>query len=105
GVRFVLAESFERIHRSNLVGMGVLPLEFKRGENAASHGLTGREVFAVRGAGAGITPGQDATVDVTREDGSMASFVVTVRIDAAAEVEYFQAGGILRLVLRQMLAR
>ncbi|MEA2558481.1 MAG: aconitate hydratase [Actinomycetota bacterium] len=105
GIRFVLAESFERIHRSNLVGMGVLPLEFKPGESSASHGLTGREVFAVRGVGAGITPGQDATVEVAREDGSTVSFPVTVRVDAAAEVEYFNAGGILRLVLRQMLAR
>jgi aconitate hydratase len=105
GIRFVLAESFERIHRSNLVGMGVLPLEFKPGETSASHGLTGREVFAVRGVGAGITPGQDATIEVAREDGSTVSFPVTVRVDAAAEVEYFNAGGILRLVLRQMLAR
>jgi aconitate hydratase len=104
GVRFVLAESFERIHRSNLVGMGVLPLEFKRGESAASYALTGREVFAVRGAGDGITPGQDATVDVSREDGSTTSFAVTVRVDAAAEVDYYEAGGILRSVLRQMLA-
>jgi aconitate hydratase len=105
GIRFVLAESFERIHRSNLVGMGVLPLEFKPGENSASYALTGREVFAVRGVAAGITPGQDATVEAAREDGSTVSFPVTVRVDAAAEVEYFNAGGILRLVLRQMLAR
>ncbi len=104
GVKWVLAESFERIHRSNLVGMGVLPLEFKQGESAASHGLTGREVFTVRGMAGGISPGQDAAVDVVREDGSAISFGVTVRVDAAAEVEYFEAGGILRLVLRQMLA-
>jgi aconitate hydratase len=105
GVRFVLAESFERIHRSNLVGMGVLPLEFKPGESSASHGLTGREVFAVRGLAGGITPGQDATVEARREDGSTLSFTTVVRVDAAAEVEYFNAGGILRLVLRQMLTR
>jgi Aconitase A len=105
GVRFVLAESFERIHRSNLVGMGVLPLEFKRGESSVSHGLTGREVFAVRGVADGITPGQDATVEARYEDGRMISFTATVRVDAAAEVDYFKAGGILRLVLRQMLER
>jgi len=105
GVKFVLAESFERIHRSNLVGMGVLPLEFKHGQSSASHGLTGREVFTVRGVADGITPGQDATVEARREDSRTISFTVTVRVDAAAEVEYFNAGGILRLVLRQMLAR
>ena len=105
GVKFVLAESFERIHRSNLVGMGVLPLEFKRGQSSASHGITGHEVFAVRGVADGITPGQDATVEARRVDGRTISFTVTVRVDALAEVEYFDAGGILRLVLRQMLAR
>ena len=105
GVRFVLAESYERIHRSNLVGMGILPLEFKLGQSSASHGLTGREVFSVRGVAGSIVPGQDATIDVQREDGTVASFTVTVRVDAAAEVEYFKAGGILRMVLRQMLAR
>jgi aconitate hydratase len=101
GVRFVVAESFERIHRSNLVGMGVLPLQYRAGDSAASLGLTGRETFAVRGLEGGITPGQEATVEATRDDGTTTSFPVTVRIDAGAELEYFKAGGILRLVLSQ----
>ena len=103
GVRFVIAESYERIHRSNLVGMGVLPLQYAAGDSAASLGLTGRETLSVHGLAGGITPGQQATVDVTREDGSTSSFTVTVRIDAPAELDYFRAGGILRMVLRQML--
>jgi aconitate hydratase len=105
GIRFVIAESFERIHRSNLVGMGVLPLQFKAGDSAGSLGLTGREVLAVSGSDGAITPGQDATVTATAEDGSTTSFDVTVRIDAPAEVEYFAQGGLLRMVLRQMLGR
>ncbi len=103
GVRFVLAESYERIHRSNLVGMGVLPLQYAEGESAATLRLTGRETFHVTDLASGIRPGQDATVTVEREDGSQASFLTTVRIDAEAELEYFAAGGILRLVLHQML--
>ena len=105
GVRFVIAESFERIHRSNLVGMGVLPLQFASGDTAASLGLSGREVLSVSGLGEGITPGQDATVTVTREDGTTSSFGVTVRVDAPAEVEYYGQGGLLRMVLRHMLDR
>jgi aconitate hydratase len=103
GVRFVIAESFERIHRSNLVGMGVLPLQFGDGDSAASLGLTGREIYRVEGLDGGITPGQTATVSAVRDDGADRRFEVTIRIDAAAEVEYFRAGGILRLVLSQML--
>ena len=103
GVRFVLAESYERIHRSNLVGMGVLPLQYPDGESAATLNLTGRETFRITGLATGIRPGQEATVTVEREDGSQASFPTTVRIDAEAELEYFGAGGILRSVLRQML--
>ena len=103
GVRFVLAESFERIHRSNLVGMGVLPLQYAPGESAASLGLDGTETFAVRDLAAGITPGQQATVEVSRQDGTSTSFSVTVRIDAAAELEYYTRGGILRMVLGDML--
>jgi len=104
GVRFVLAQSFERIHRSNLVGMGILPLQFRAGESAASHGLGGRETYAIRGLEDGIAPGQEATVEVTRDDGSSISFPVTVRIDAPTEVQIFANGGILPMVLRQMLA-
>ena len=102
GVRFVLAESFERIHRSNLVGMGVLPLQYRPGEGATAHGLTGRESYAVRGLEARITPGQDAVVQVTREDGSTDAFEVTVRIDAPSEATIFANGGILPLVLGEM---
>jgi len=103
GVRFVLAESYERIHRSNLVGMGVLPLQYAEGASAASLGLTGRETFSVRGLGGGPSPGQRATVEAVADDGTATRFDVLVRIDAEAELEYFRAGGILRLVLAQML--
>jgi aconitate hydratase len=103
GVRFVIAETFERIHRSNLVGMGVLPLQYREGDSAGTLGLTGRETFAVRGLGGGITPGQEATVEAVADDGAVTSFPVRVRIDEQAELEYYRAGGILRLVLAQML--
>ncbi len=103
GVRFVLAESYERIHRSNLVGMGVLPLQFAPGESATSLGLTGRETFAVQGLDAGITPGQDVTVEATSEDGAVTAFSARLRVDGPAEVEYMAGGGILQMVLRQML--
>ena len=103
GVRFAIAESYERIHRSNLVGMGVLPLQYLDGDSAASIGLVGTETYAVRGLDAGITPGQRAQVEAVTGDGTTISFAVTVRIDAQAELEYFRAGGILRLVLAQML--
>jgi aconitate hydratase len=104
GVRFVLAESFERIHRSNLVGMGILPLQFAPGDTAASLGLTGRETFAVRGIGGGITPGQEVTVEARGDDGPATTFAAILRIDAPAEVEYSSRGGILRMVLGDMLA-
>ncbi|HKZ75945.1 MAG TPA: aconitate hydratase, partial [Actinomycetota bacterium] len=104
GIRAAIAESFERIHRSNLVGMGVLPLQFAPAESAASLGLTGRESFTIRGLSEGITPGQDVTV-VARGDGdSKVSFRAIVRIDMPAEVEYYRHGGILQMVLRHMLA-
>ena len=103
GVRFVIAESFERIHRSNLVGMGVLPLQFKNSQTAASLGLTGRETYTVRGLEDGIVPGQSARVEIVREDGTESSFPVLVRVDAPAEVDYYGQGGILRMVLQQML--
>jgi aconitate hydratase len=103
GVRFVLAESFERIHRQNLVGMGILPLQYTQGGSAATYGLSGRETYAIQGLEIGIAPGQDATVEVVREDGSSDSFPVTVRIDQAAEVAIFGHGGILPMVLREAL--
>jgi aconitate hydratase len=99
----VIAESYERIHRSNLVGMGVLPLQYPAGESAASLGLDGREVLHVRGLSDGVTPGMTVEVEATRHDGSTVVFPATVRIDGAAEVDYHAAGGVLNLVLRQML--
>ena len=104
GIRAALAESFERIHRSNLVGMGVLPLQFKEGDSATSLGLTGRETYSVRGLGGGITPRMEVTVDAADEDGVTRSFSAIVRIDGPAEVDYFLHGGILQMVLRRMLA-
>jgi aconitate hydratase len=103
GIRAVIAESYERIHRSNLVGMGVLPLQFHPGDSAASLGLDGRETYTIHGIAEGLTPGQDLTVEVRREDGTTFTFDATVRIDAAAEVDYYRNGGILPMVLRQML--
>jgi aconitate hydratase len=97
GVRAVIAESFERIHRSNLVGMGVLPLEFLPGETRATHGLTGRETFAIRGIEGGIGVGKQLTVEA---DGK--KFQVVTRIDTPQEVEYYLHRGILPYVLRQM---
>ncbi|HSD49385.1 MAG TPA: aconitate hydratase AcnA [Actinomycetota bacterium] len=105
GVRAVLAESFERIHRSNLVGMGVLPLQFEPGESADTHRLTGTETFDVTGLAGGIEPRQRATVVARRANGSEARFDVTVRIDEPAEIEMHRHGGILQMVLRQMLER
>ncbi|EDZ68553.1 aconitate hydratase 1 [Nitrosococcus oceani AFC27] len=104
GVKAVIAESYERIHRSNLVCMGVLPLQFKDGDSAKSLGLTGFETFSIAGIGDGIEPRQSAKVSVTRQDGSQVAFDTTVRIDAPAEIEYFLNGGILQMVLRQLLA-
>ena len=97
GVRAVIAESFERIHRSNLVGMGVLPLQFPEGESAESLGLTGEETFSITG----IDGGEATEVTVTAGD---KEFTARVRIDTPKEVEYFRHGGILQFVLRQLAA-
>ena len=102
GVRAVLAKSFERIHRSNLVGMGVLPLEFKPGEDVASLGLTGKEIFSIAGIASGVRPGQDLTVVVQGEDGKAQNITVKLRIDTPNEVDYYRHGGILQYVLRQL---
>jgi len=102
GIKAVIAQSYERIHRSNLVCMGVLPLQFEDGDSALSLGLNGTEVFTVSGVAGGIEPRQSARISVDRQDGSHAEFDVTVRIDAPAEVEYFVNGGILPMVLRQL---
>jgi aconitate hydratase len=104
GVRAVLAESFERIHRSNLVGMGVLPLQFAPGESAASLGLTGRETYAIAGLGEGLTSRQRLTVVVRGEDGRESRFGAVARLDGPIEVEYYRQGGILPAVLRRLAA-
>ncbi|MDX8381733.1 MAG: aconitate hydratase AcnA [Ghiorsea sp.] len=100
GVRAVIAESYERIHRSNLVGMGILPLQFNEGETASSLGLTGQESFNINGLGDGSA--KSVTIVATAKDGPSKEFTALVRIDTPKEVEYYQHGGILRYVLRQM---
>ncbi len=102
GVKAVIVESYERIHRSNLVGMGVLPLQFLPGESAASLGLTGREVFSIEGLDGGQA--SEVTVRAQREDGSEFRFQASVRIDTPQEIDYFRHGGILPYVLRQLAA-
>ncbi len=104
GIRAVIAESYERIHRSNLVGMGVLPLQFLDGDSAESLGLTGRESFTIRGIAEGIEPHQGVAVDARLEDGSTITFDTLARVDSAADVVYLQHGGILPMVLRRMMA-
>ena len=103
GVRAVIVESFERIHRSNLVGMGVLPLQFTGTDTRASLGLTGEDRFSITGL-ADLTPGQDVQVHVTRADGSQLAFTAKCRIDTANEMEYYRNGGILQYVLRKLAA-
>jgi aconitate hydratase len=104
GVRAVIAKSFERIHRSNLVGMGVLPLQFMDGEDAASLGLTGYETFEVAGVAENLAPGSTLEVRVTRGKQGEKSFKVRLRIDTPNEVDYYKHGGILPYVLRQLIA-
>jgi len=103
GVKVVLAESFERIHRSNLLGMGVLPLEFMPGESAESHGLDGTETYDVTGIAAGLEPGGTVDIAVTRADGAALGFKARVRIDTQVEMDYYENGGILQYVLRQLV--
>jgi aconitate hydratase A / 2-methylisocitrate dehydratase len=109
GVRAVIAESFERIHRSNLVGMGVAPLELAEGATVASLGLSGREVFDVTGIAEGVesgfAPGRLVTVRATAEDGTVSEFRARLRLDTPQEVHYYRHGGILHYVLRQLLGR
>ncbi|MBL9087584.1 MAG: aconitate hydratase AcnA [Planctomycetia bacterium] len=104
GVRAVIAESFERIHRSNLVGMGVLPLEFEAGQSRTTLGLTGRETFEIRGIEGKVTPRSTLTVVATAEDGTVREFRARCRIDTPVEAEYFRHGGILAYVLRRLAA-
>ncbi len=104
GVRAVIASSYERIHRSNLVGMGVLPLEFKDGEDAASLGLSGHETYAIH-IDDDVSPGQELTVGVTHADGSTVQISVVCRLDSPVEIDYYRNGGILHTVLRSIRDR
>jgi len=105
GVKVVVAQSFERIHRSNLVGMGVLPLQFKEGTTAQTLKLDGTESYDVVGLTAAIKPQQDLNLKITRRDGTVENVAVRCRIDTPIEIEYYQHGGILPYVLRQIVAK
>jgi aconitate hydratase len=102
GIKAVIAETYERIHRSNLVMMGILPLQFMEGEGRNPLGLDGTETYDIPGISAGLTPGQLLTVTATRADGSKQSFQARVRIDTPVEWEYYRHGGILPMVLRRL---
>jgi aconitate hydratase len=104
GVKAVITRSFERIHRSNLVGMGVLPLQFIGDDSWQSLGITGRETYDITGLENGIRPQQDVTLTIHREDGTKQDVKVLLRIDTPIEVDYYLNGGILPFVLRQLLA-
>ncbi len=103
GVKVVIAESYERIHRSNLVGMGVLPLQFRQGENWKTLGLTGFEEYEIRGIAQKLKPHEEITVRARREDGSETTFKAICRLDSHIDIEYYRNGGILQTVLRQMV--
>jgi aconitate hydratase len=105
GVKAVVAQSFERIHRSNLVGMGVLPLQFKEGTTGQTLKLDGTEIFDVLGLDANLKPQQDLTLRITRQNGVVENVPVRCRIDTPIEIDYYQHGGILSYVLRQLLAK
>jgi aconitate hydratase len=104
GVRAVIAESYERIHRSNLLGMGILPCQFLPGETAEGLGLTGREAFTIRGLATGLRPRQELAVEARAEDGSVRIFTVVARLDGPVDVEYHRQGGVLQTVLRRLAA-
>jgi aconitate hydratase len=103
GVRAVIAKSYERIHRSNLIGMGVLPLQFEPGQDRETLGLTGLETYEIEGIAGALTPGKRLTVRAKADDGSTKSFTVICRIDTPVEVDYYNHGGILPFVLRQLV--
>ncbi len=104
GVRAVVATSFERIHRSNLVGMGVLPLQFAENVDAQTLGLDGSEVYSVIGLSNDLRPQQEVTLRIKRQSGQEENVPLTLRIDTPIEVEYYRHGGILPYVLRQLLS-
>ena len=103
GVRAVIAESFERIHRSNLIGMGVLPLQFPDGDSADTLGLTGEELFTIAGIEDGFAPGKIMTVRAVSPSGTAKEFTAVSRVDTPNEGDYFRHGGILPFVLRSMI--
>ncbi|HKY06424.1 MAG TPA: aconitate hydratase, partial [Blastocatellia bacterium] len=105
GVRAVVTQSFERIHRSNLVGMGVLPCQFKEGTGAQSLRLDGTEIYDLVGLEGGVRPRMDLTLRITRATGEVEEVPVTLRIDTPIEIDYYQHGGILPYVLRQLIAQ
>ena len=105
GVKAILAESYERIHRSNLVGMGVLPLQYKPGDSAASLGLTGFEIYTITGIAENFSPLKPVDVKAVRNDGSVCTFQVIARLDSIVEIAYYQNGGILQYILRQFLKK
>jgi aconitate hydratase len=105
GVKAVVAASFERIHRSNLVGMGVLPMQFEEGTSAQTLGLDGSETYSITGLSDHIQPGQTVTLEITRKDGAKQSVPVRLRIDTPIEIDYYRHGGILPFVLRELVAR
>jgi len=103
GIKAVITESYERIHRSNLVGMGILPLQFKDGMSRQTLKLDGREIFDIEGVADGISPRMDVTCRITREDGASEEVTLTCRVDTLDEVEYYRHGGILQYVLRNLM--
>ena len=105
GVRAVVAKSFERIHRSNLIGMGILPFEFASGEDASTLKLDGTETFSISGLEGGITPAQSAKLKIERKDGTVDFANLLLRIDTPVEVEYYKRGGILPYVLKKILEK
>ena len=105
GVKAVIASSFERIHRSNLVGMGVLPLQFQEGTTAQSLGLDGSETFSITGLSDSTKPGQQVTLEIESKDGQKRSVPMKLRIDTPIEIDYYRHGGILPFVLRQLLSK
>jgi aconitate hydratase len=104
GIEAAIAESYERIHRSNLVGMGILPLEYPEGQNRQSLGLTGEESYSISGIGDGLKPRGTVRVTATAADGTKKDFTARVRIDTPVELDYYQHGGILQFVLRNLIA-
>jgi aconitate hydratase len=105
GIKAIIAESYERIHRSNLVGMGVLPLQYKAGDTAESIGLTGNELFSITGIAEDIKPLKRVQVIAKKEDGTEIKFQAIARMDSKIEIEYYRNGGILQYVLRQFLKK